>query len=102
MDALSSVRMMVAPDYATRVNNPAQDLAAKKISLPELQKLDTAGAAQPLDQTAPSYSFENVLGGFVNEVAAKQAAAGDAVKGLISGQNVSLHQTMISMEEASV
>lgn len=46
-------------------------------------------------------SFSNVLGQFVGEVNAKQTAATDAVTGLISGQNVSLHQAMISIEEAS-
>jgi len=38
----------------------------------------------------------------VNEVGAKQAAAGDAVSGVLSGQNVSLHQAMIAMQEANV
>ena len=43
-----------------------------------------------------------MLGGLVNDVAQKQAAAGSAVTGLLSGQNVSLHQAMISMEEANI
>ena len=47
-------------------------------------------------------SFDNVLGKFVNEVNSKQMAAGDAVTGLLGGQNVPLHQAMIAMEEASV
>ena len=38
----------------------------------------------------------------VNEVGAKQAVAGDAVSGVLSGQNVSLHQAMIAMQEANV
>ena len=42
-----------------------------------------------------------MLGQLVNDVNAKQAAANEAVNGLLSGQNVSLHQAMISMEEAS-
>jgi len=46
--------------------------------------------------------FDNLLGKFVNEVNTKQMAAGDAVTGLLSGQNVPLHQAMIAMEEASV
>ena len=46
--------------------------------------------------------FEKILGGFVKEVNAKQTAAGDAVTGVLSGQNVPLHQAMIAMEEASV
>ena len=41
-------------------------------------------------------------GDFVGDVNAKQVAANDAVSGLMSGKNVSLHQAMISMEEASV
>jgi flagellar hook-basal body complex protein FliE len=32
----------------------------------------------------------------------KQNAATDAISGLLSGKNVSLHQAMISSEEASV
>lgn len=46
--------------------------------------------------------FDNVLGTFVKEVNTKQMAAGDKVTGLLSGQNVPLHQAMIAMEEASV
>ena len=38
----------------------------------------------------------------VGEVGAKQASANQAVSGLLSGGNVSLHQAMISMEEANV
>ena len=52
--------------------------------------------------TSDSSSFQNMLGGFIQEVSDKQAAASDAVTGLLSGKNVSLHQAMISMEEASV
>ena len=36
------------------------------------------------------------------EVNAKQGVADAAVSGLLNGENASLHQTMISMEEASV
>lgn len=47
-------------------------------------------------------AFDRTLNDFVSGVNARQAAAGQAVQGLLSGQNVSLHQTMISMEEANV
>jgi flagellar hook-basal body complex protein FliE len=47
-------------------------------------------------------TFAETLGGLVREVGAKQADAGDAVRGLITNQGVSLHQAMIAMEEASV
>jgi flagellar hook-basal body complex protein FliE len=38
----------------------------------------------------------------VNDVSAKGAASSEAVNGLLSGKDVSLHQTMIAVEEASV
>jgi flagellar hook-basal body complex protein FliE len=38
----------------------------------------------------------------VSEVNAKQAAAGQAVADLQAGKPVTLHQAMISMEEASI
>jgi flagellar hook-basal body complex protein FliE len=46
--------------------------------------------------------FDNLLGNLVNEVSQKQTAASDTVSGLLSGKNVSLHQAMISMEEANI
>jgi flagellar hook-basal body complex protein FliE len=49
-----------------------------------------------------SVSFSTVLGNVIREVNAKQVAAGEAVNGLMAGQNVPLHQAMIAMEEASV
>jgi flagellar hook-basal body complex protein FliE len=43
-----------------------------------------------------------VLGQMVQDVNSKQHVATQALQDLQSGQNVSLHQTMIAMEEASV
>jgi len=103
MNPLSSLTMPMMPDPASRLADAAKDLGAgKSISLPEMQTLNPGIGTQPLENAQPSYSFQNVLGDFVNEVSQKQAAAGDAVNGLLSGKNVSLHQAMISMEEASV
>jgi flagellar hook-basal body complex protein FliE len=56
-----------------------------------------ANPAQP-----PGESFANVLGKMVQEVSAKQGVANDAVAALQSGQNVSLHQAVIAMEEANI
>ena len=53
-------------------------------------------------QTQGPAGFDNLLGQFVREVNTKQLAAGDATTGVLSGQNVPLHQAMIAMEEASV
>lgn len=106
MDALSSIKFMTSPQLTAGLNNPLQDLAVtKQISTPELQTLGATGApaaTQPVDASQPAFSFQNLLGNFVSEVSQKQAAAGDAVNGLLSGKNVSLHQAVISMEEASV
>ncbi len=105
MDPLSALKMVGVPDLGSQLALTAQDASAsKKISIPDLEKLSPG-----VDLTSPSAaspsgaaSFSNVLGGFIQEVSDKQAAAGDAVSGLLSGKNVSLHQTMIAMEEASV
>ncbi len=69
------------------------------------------GVQGPLPLTSPSEtnpaqpageSFGNLLGRMVEEVNAKQGAANDTVAALQSGQNVSLHQAVIAMEEANI
>src|SRR5690349_7852826 len=102
MDALSALKL-IAPQFGAQSLNPAQEAgAAKPISLPDLEKLGSELPSPALNPAQSSGSFQNLLGNFVNDVSEKQAAAGDAVNGLLSGKNVSLHQAMISMEEASV
>jgi flagellar hook-basal body complex protein FliE len=81
--------------------NPALQ-AAKTISPAELEqvapKLNPAATQSP----ASADSFGHMLGEFVGEVNAKSAAANAAVNGLLSGQQVPLHQAVIAMEEAGV
>jgi flagellar hook-basal body complex protein FliE len=105
MDPLSALKMVGIPDMGSQVAGAARDAqASPKISIPDLKQL-SPGQDLSSPATASSSgtaSFSNVLGGFVQEVSDKQAAASDAVAGLLGGKNVSLHQTMISMEEASV
>lgn len=70
-----------------------------------LGQIDAPGAltATPSVGEAPaSGGFSDVLGRLVSEVNSKQVAAGEAMHQLQSGGNVSLHQTVIAMEEASV
>jgi flagellar hook-basal body complex protein FliE len=43
-----------------------------------------------------------VLSQFVQDVNARQVDATQSVQGLLGGQNVPLHQAMISIEEASL
>src|SRR5579883_1441801 len=104
MDALSALKMFAGSDLIAKLNDLAQQASAKSISAPELDKLTPGIESQSLTTTATgsSSSFENLLGNFVGEVNAKQNEATDAITGLMSGKNVSLHQAMISMEEANV
>jgi flagellar hook-basal body complex protein FliE len=111
MDPLSALKMVGIPDMGSQVAQAARDAeASPKISIPDLKQLSpgldlTTPAAGSTSAVAPSSgasSFSNVLGGLIQEVSDKQTAANDAVTGLLGGKNVSLHQTMISMEEASV
>lgn len=99
MDALSAMKM-VAPGLKTGALNPAEADAAKQIPLAELNTLhpglESANGAQS------SGSFQSLLANMVGDVVEKQAAANEAMVGLMSGKNVSLHQAMISMEEANV
>jgi flagellar hook-basal body complex protein FliE len=97
MDPLTATRLAGLPMQQALT---PQRLEPSNIPVVELEKL---GAQQPLPAAGASgSSFSNVLGNLVQEVNAKQIAANETVNGLLSGQNVSLHQTMIAMEEASV
>jgi len=102
MDPISAYKMMVSSGAGGLPGNPVQDAVARAIPPAELDKLNPPITLSAPDSAKPAYSFQNLLGNFVQDVNEKQAAAGDAVNGLLSGKNVSLHQAMISMEEASV
>jgi flagellar hook-basal body complex protein FliE len=82
----------VRPLQDIAVPDAAQGVQGLPIEMPA-----QLGGVQPSGE-----SFGSVLGRFVEEVNAKQTAATDAVTALQSGQNVSLHQAVIAMEEANV
>ena len=103
MDPLSAMKMAGIPDMGSQINSIAEKAdSTPKISLPDLQKSGMDLSAPLGPSGTGSSSFSNLLGNFVQEVSDKQAAANDSVNGLLTGKNVSLHQTMISVEEASV
>jgi flagellar hook-basal body complex protein FliE len=109
MDALSAAKIVTTPMVGGPSANSLQSLASVSKSIPaaEMQQLSSINSDTPLQSSSNVSSsgganFANMLGDMVNDVAQKQAAAGSAVTGLLSGQNVSLHQAMISMEEANV
>ena len=105
MNPLSALRSLASP--ALRAEPPIQPLAEsaapKAIPFTAPEKLSPGIPPNPVDAARPTPdAFEKALGGLVSEVSARQTAATEAVSGLISGKNVSLHQTMIAMEEASI
>ena len=105
MNPLSPIRQFAASDIrpVSWQKGATALLGAPAIPLNELQQLSPGAFTQSLGATQPTpTSFANVFGQLVNEVGDKQAAAGENLSALLGGQNVSLHQAMISMEEASV
>jgi flagellar hook-basal body complex protein FliE len=75
---------------------------ADSIAPHQLTPLEPSSIGGPLPGGGAGNPFGDMLGQLVNEVNAKSAIANQATTGLLSGQNVSLHQTMIAMQEASV
>src|SRR5271154_6770528 len=72
----------------------AEPLSTSGIQMP-------AELAQSASAQAPDSSFASMLGQFVSEVNSQQMATSQTVSALQSGQNVPLHQAVISMEEAN-
>ena len=74
----------------------------------QVRQLGTIPAVQPqgplpgIGGAEGGRAFSDFLGEMVHDVNAKQTAANSAVQGVLSGQNVPLHQAMLSVEEASV
>ncbi len=104
MNPLTSIRQLWSGVPAA-LPTSADKAAPSSTSIPaaELRELNAshpAGAALGAQPTEGSFS--SVLGQMVQDVNGKQVAASQALQDLQSGQNVSLHQTMIAMEEASV
>jgi len=104
MNPLTALRTLA---YPALHSDPSQALAEsfkpKIIPFSELEQLSPGILPNPIGAPASAATgSENLITGLIKEVSAKQSAAGAAVNGLLGGQNVSLHQTMIAMEEASI
>lgn len=104
MNPLSALRALATPAVRPETLDPtaAAKLAnPKNIPFTELEKISPG--IQPLSSTsAQPANFGKLVTDLVSEVNTKQTQAADSVNQLMSGKNVSLHQTMIAMEEASV
>ena len=81
-----------------------QQAATPKIPAQELSSIGGAEGAgmRGLSTVEPGRSFSDLLGEMVRDVNTKQAAAGDAMKGVLSNEGVPLHQAVIAAEEASI
>jgi flagellar hook-basal body complex protein FliE len=89
--------------YAAKTQSMAPSVADKLVPAGDLGAVQAPVDAPSVGRVgAADGSFANLLHDAVQEVSGKQAAATAAVNGLLTGQNVSLHQAMIAMEEASV
>ena len=90
------------------ISSIPQTLPVQNLTGPDALRAPGVDALQPgqLNEITPAKpaadSFGSVLGKMVEEVNAKQNVATDAVNSLQAGGNVSLHQAVIAMEEASV
>lgn len=98
MNALTSIRQLWSA--AAPVEQAAAGNAIPAAELRELNARSLTGAA--LEAVPVDSSFAGLLSNLVQDVNAKQNVSAQSLRDLQSGQNVSLHQTMISMEEASV
>ena len=105
MNILSAIRQFTSPAVeGLPLPKPAlKEAGANIIPAQEMMELPPVIAQTGVAEAgASNTSFGHMLGNLVGEVNAKQATAGAAMEGLLKGQNVSLHQAMIAMEEASV
>ena len=104
MNALTSIRQLWSAMPSVPAT-PTDKAANSGISIPaaELRELNASQPASTASEIQPANSsFAGLLGQLVQDVNAKQQVSGQALRDLQSGQSVSLHQTMIAMEEASV
>lgn len=106
MSPLSAIRNQILPEIkplALPKSGPGAADMAQPLSLQDLERIASSPGATAISPSqAANHSFENTLGQLVHDVSAKSAAAGEAVNGLLAGQNVPLHQAVIAMEEAGV
>ena len=98
MNPLSALRTLAYPALRAEPTG-----TPKVIPFSELEKLSPGILPNPIQAASPAPAgFESLVTGLVQQIASKQTAAGEAVSATLSGQNTSLHQTMIAMEEASI
>ena len=68
----------------------------------EVQELPGPAVATLAPARGAEVPFDQVFGRLIGEVNGQQAEAGRLVQGVLSGDQVSLHQAVIAMEEAGL
>jgi len=104
MNPLTSIRQLWSAMPSVPLA-PADKAGTPGASIPaaELRELNASQPTAIASKTQPAdSSFSGLLGNLVQDVNAKQNVAAQSLQDLQNGQNVSLHQTMIAMQEASV
>lgn len=99
MDALTAMKF--APEAMRAALLPAGG-DTQPVGRIQPRELEGIGGTGLSSQVGGPRQFNQVLGELVQDVNAKQSAASEAVNSMLSGEGVSLHQAMISMEEASI
>jgi len=103
MNPLSALRAATPSLASVQALRPDAALAARGIQPGDLRELTPSLAPPPTPAIRPGdNSFSSLLGRMVSEVSQKQGVAAQNVAAVQSGGPVTLHQAMISMEEASV
>jgi flagellar hook-basal body complex protein FliE len=92
----------ISPIFSSYGLRPGAEVGGPDM-LPGVQApLPLKGPSETNPAQPAGESFANVLGKMVGEVSTRQNVANDAVAALQSGQNASLHQAVIAMEEANI
>jgi flagellar hook-basal body complex protein FliE len=105
MNPLTAIRQYISPDFQSVALARAKETPpnAGSVPLAELKALRPSTVASPSGPApASESSFANIIGRMVQDVNAKQTASAEAASALLGGQNISLHQAVIAMEEASI
>lgn len=89
---MSTIGLTPSADFV-----PREASAVPDVHMRALGRTEGPASTQPAGD-----SFATMLGNLVSEVNARQNLAAEAVSALQSGQNVSLHQAVLAMEEASI
>ena len=113
MEAIGKATQFVqsAMDMANRIANQQADSPAGAAFQAQLQdqtsRIQDGFTLPPQGIQAnpgsnPGTAFSDMVAKLAGDVSMKQAQAGDAWQGVLSGQGVPLHQAVIASEEAAV